>query len=745
MDHSQAVWTQRVSVTRGARRVRTALRLGGILLCGILVSVAGGAADTPSSSSGLKGIIPTEVPDGLTNGISQLPENWEKWGTGLADDLTALYGGQDLDAAGQQKVLDSLKRKLKTLQGSLADKRFRAMDDVLITLQDGLARRIEVLDAVLATLALDPSSAKAELVKSAGGNVVAAARGLESYLKPIPNSAGWVRYFKVDKLLAALEPDAGPDALAAVQATHRQFEAKNKLTDEKTKEFLSAPQFGALAQSVDHYVDAANREAQPANAEEVRKQLGTLVTNLELYESSASDAAAKAVRGSFGALRKLVPDGGERLSKALQVNYFNYNLQVYASDGILNRLIASRHDENGPVTDYFMGANIGGNQTTSTVVGLQLLPSNNSARFDVTLNGHIVSSTAGATSQATIYSQGNHTFVAKKEVVFDGKRFRTAPATIQVNASVATTGANTNVGFLFHNYANRVAMGRAEGMRGASEAHAAGRVQEQVLPRFNQEVDAEFAKANNELNANVAGPLKEMHLYPDAIVYRTTPQQLSVSSRLMQSDALGGNKVIPAPVTSNGLTILVHESLINNAVDEMGIAGKTLTENELRALLEEKFGKLLNREIKLPSPEGASGAPGPEDADKGPKALIFADNDPIRIQFAGNQVILTIRAGFKREDKEDIPQQVVRVPLNFKIEGNRVIATRGDVSVTPVSKPANAAEQVALAGIVRRKIESSLPTRELDRKFRLKKQGGAVDASLSQVKALDGWVALVLQ
>src|SRR5262249_46646038 len=149
-----------------------------------------------------------------------------------------------------------------------------------------------------------------------------------SYLKPIPNSAGWVKYFKVDTLVAALEPQAGPDALAAAQATQRQFEAKNRLTDERTKEFLSAPQFGALGEAVNHYVDAANREAQPANAEVIRKQLGTLVTNLEAYEASGSDAAAKAVRGAFSALRKLAPDGGATLSKALQVNYFNYNLQV---------------------------------------------------------------------------------------------------------------------------------------------------------------------------------------------------------------------------------------------------------------------------------------------------------------------------------------------------------------------------------------------------------------------------------
>ena len=312
------------------------------------------------------------------------------------------------------------------------------------------------------------------------------------------------------------------------------------MTDEKTQAFLSTPNSAALGQVIDQYVAAATQDVEPANAEEIRKQLGTLLNNLELYESSATDAAAKRFAGRVQFARKITPDGGEKLSKALQSNYFNYNLQVYASRGILNRLMSEKRDENGPVTDFFMGANISGNQTTSTVVGIQLLPSNNTARFNLTLNGTIASSTAGTTSQATIYSQGNHTFLAKKEIVFDGKKFRTAPATISVNANVSTTGANTYVGGLFRNYANNVAMGRAEGMRGESQAHAAGRVQEQVLPRFNKEVDAEFAKASGDLNKQVTEPLKEMHVYPDAIVYRTTPQQLSVSSRLMPSDAARG-------------------------------------------------------------------------------------------------------------------------------------------------------------------------------------------------------------
>ena len=220
MDHSQAVWTQRVSEGRGTRRYAP-LYASVVFSCAEFwcPSRVAALADTPAPAVGLKGIIPAEVPEGLTNGISQLPENWGKWGGrscgGLGGGTTA---SADSDAATHAyKLLDSLKAGVKTLQNSLADPKYiRApMEDVLVTLREGLSRRIDVLEAALATLELDPASAKADQVKAAGAQVVGAAGTLDAYLKPIPNSAGWVKYFKVDKLVSSL--DAGADALAAAQ------------------------------------------------------------------------------------------------------------------------------------------------------------------------------------------------------------------------------------------------------------------------------------------------------------------------------------------------------------------------------------------------------------------------------------------------------------------------------------------------------------------------------------------------
>src|SRR5262249_10577376 len=136
-------------------------------------------------------------------------------------------------------------------------------------------------------------------------------------------------------------------------------------------------------------------------------------------------------------------------------------------------------------------ANVTGSQTTVTNVGIRLVPSSGTAQFDIVANGDISSNTVGVTDQAQIYTQGNHSFVAAKRIVFDGDRFWTTPARINVSAHNSTVDAQTNMG-LFSGIANGIAMRKAEEMRPQSEAIAASRVQDNVLPKFNAEVDKEF-------------------------------------------------------------------------------------------------------------------------------------------------------------------------------------------------------------------------------------------------------------
>src|SRR5262249_23689680 len=160
-------------------------------------------------------------------------------------------------------------------------------------------------------------------------------------------------------------------------------------------------------------------------------------------------------------------------------------------------------------------------------------------------------------------------------------------------------------------------------------------------------------KANPEFAKRVSS-LRELNLYPDAKSWSTTDNDLKVSTRLMTTTELGGSEPNPALVLGRGATLLFHESFMNNAADRLDAAGQTLTEDELKAKLEDNFSKLLGREVKFKKEEKPA-----TDEEPLPRTLVFDKADPIRVSVADGALILTLRVGLKQEGKEDIPTQIV--------------------------------------------------------------------------------------
>jgi hypothetical protein len=412
-----------------------------------------------------------------------------------------------------------------------------------------------------------------------------------------------------------------------------------------------------------------------------------------------------------------------------------------ASEAFLNKFVGQSRDETGPVVDFILGANVSGNQNTHTDVSINLVPSNNGAQFDLTAKGAVSASTQGVTDQATIFTQGNHYFTASKRIVFDGERFSSQPARINISTNNTTTGADTNMG-LFSGFANGVAMRRAEGMRGESEAIAASRLQDRVLPQFNSEVDKQFGangKANPEL-AKKLNALRELKLYPDAKVWSSTDSELRVATRLMDPKELGGSDPNPALVLGRGATLLFHESVMNNSLDTLELEGKTMTEDELKSKLESNFSKLLGRDVKLRDDKAAA-----ED-DSGIKSFVFDKADPIRVQIADGAVVLTIRAGFQQEGKEDIPTQIISMPMRFTVNMQNVIIEPGDISVAAAEQAeGGAGKQLARAGVIRKKFGSAFPRRELQRVSYATHENKKVQLAVTRIRALDGWLSVTVE
>ena len=71
-------------------------------------------------------------------------------------------------------------------------------------------------------------------------------------------------------------------------------------------------------------------------------------------------------------------------------------------------------------------------------------------------------------------------------------------------------------------------------------------------------------------------------VYPDAKSYTTTETQLQIATRVMLPDELGGDDPAPSLISSRGLSVLIHESLMNNSLEAMPNGGRLVI--RLRAL-----------------------------------------------------------------------------------------------------------------------------------------------------------------
>jgi hypothetical protein len=693
----------------------------------------GWALEKAAAPSGLQGILPTAAPEGLgSEAFNALTGNWQAWGKATSEMVNKLYTDTKLDAAGQRELLTKLKGRVATIDKALANPQYTSLFDPLLSIRGDLGRRVDMALAMLDTLELNPEKVKAARIKAAIPEALAALSSLESDLKSVPGGDAWIPYVRAANLRKALDAGQTDGLVASIE---EKLSGNNAKSDEQRK-FLTRPSFAALRKALGEVRQAENGKIGSGDATALRSKLTDLENAIEAYEEDGTSADARKVRDALTAAGSPALDNGETLERAARLHYMNFNLQLVASEALVNRLMFDQRVTNGPVQDYVMNANVQGNETTTSTVSIKLEPSEGSAQIDLVLNGVTQSSTAGYTSQATIYTQGYHRFGAVKPLQFNGNVITTLPAHMTyVQPSNTTTGAQVNGVFpLFRGMANGIAMREAENRRGESEAIAAQRISSRVLPEFDAKADQQIRELDQRLQNGLKQRLKKAGVEPTIVQARTNQSFLRLSAELIGPGELAGDVTGPAGDTAAGLVVHVHETLINHALPNIGLAGKTMNDTQVRAALEKYLSQLANKPVKFPAGKGGANDNG---------VLIFDKDDPILVQFDAGYVNLILRAGFRQEGKEEVPTQVVTVPLKMKVVGKQVLMERGTVEVAAANESQDRAKQIARAGVMRKKLEDVIQPAPQDRVIHVPRDGRPdMDLVISNIRAESGWLTI---
>lgn len=798
--------------------VRTFRRMvAGTFLVGLSLIVATGVAfqdDVPleiaaqdATGPDIGAILPERAPVDLSlDAFKELGENWDPWSEATADLVADLYENKELTDAERSDLVSRLRDKVETIRDCLGDDAYASIHVPLRRLREALESRLDLIDALEGVIeSREPGSVA---VETALRDELSESIGyLEDYLASVINGGPWRSYAELDSIRTALnDGSVNADSVELMRAVSEKFTALLKDANYEQQQFGGRFAFSRYVDSLVAYTNYIDASVSPE--EFFVQQVGGLVGSIDEYGQTRKRIDAYRIRKGLRILDDLSPAGASRIQSLLGTRYLNDNLRLMVSESILSYAINQHQNNSGRVADCILEAWVTGCQVSSADITVDVQPSPNTANFSLHLNGVANSNTQGRKKPATIFTRGTHYFWGHKTVSFDGTRFTTGKTRLWVNPNNTTTGIKTDLDCipLVGQLVQKIARQEVAKKQCEAERIASYKLAKEVVPRFDREVGDRFEKASNDLDAKLFATLRRTDLYPQRLNASSSDTDISILSRTMDGLQLAAGTPPGLAPPSSGFAIQIHESLLNNALDRLDLAGRTLSESELKSEIEATISDITGKpfsfkaedeptapESDVPdlTPEaldppvdgGAAGngngppllppaipgksasltvpqsislipvgyfvqdeddESGADDEEDQPEATFnFDPVDPIRVKLVENGITVILRTGLQQEGKDDIPLQEITIPITFEFLGDQIHTRAGDAKIIPLTDT-NRFKQITRAAQIKRILDSKLTPRQFDLKsIELPIEGKAsLYLSIRDFFSTDGWLTV---
>ena len=684
---------------------------------------------------GLSLALPEDPPDSIRpRAWEELPSSWEDWAIETGDRVADLYSGE-LTLDEQRYTLKRLNVKLGTLRSAIGNPAYSKIRGQLIDFEQALSLRVQLAEAALDAMQNPPIGAGNSVVSRTYNDLTNQVVAVRNDLNRVRHGEMWKQYLRLTELQnLAGRRDTSDEALDQLDAVLAKLEGDD--ADAEQEKFLERDSLVELADRLETTLDTI--EEPPSDAEALGDRIRELLDAVDDYETTASRDAALTIKQ---AMSNYSLPNGSRFASILSQRYRGVNVRGTLAESIVQRLLAQSNFEREVINDCILGARVIGCQFTNSSLAVDLVPSSTSARFRLNLNGRIQTQTTGYKRPATVYSRGNHAFSANKTVDFDGYRFGASPAAVGVNVNNQTTGVTTSIRFpIFRRIARNIARRRVAESAPQVRAITRQKIVTGVGERFNTEVNGLLGQAEGRIQQRLYQPLSLLGLTPQSQSITTTDTSADLAWLVAEADELSAGTAPPLPLASGGVSAQLHESYLNAFADRLDLHGRTLTNEQLRSHIRSRSESALGRSL----PQRASAAGG-GDSEVADAKFVFDTVDPVRIRVEDNRIVLLLRTGLELEDKDDIPTQIVEIPLNVAQSGSQIVLTQGDVSVSPV-EGGGGFRQIARSKVMIQKIEETgSGQRVFDGNFTLKTESKSLPLTLQTLDIAGGWITATMR
>jgi len=539
---------------------------------------------------------------------------------------------------------------------------------------------------------------------------------VNALLEESSEGPGWRRFLAIDSLRGVVS-----DRTAV--ANGRAADLARKILDRISQTPMKAQQRRFLTQAP---LAALLRNLRQLASTPVPFE--DVLRHVEQFEQDGAPYEARILAGDCQRLVYCKAGQSQAIGQGIEEYYRNANLRLVVTAELLNRFIPERAKQYGDVTDVVGGNHVYGRSLTSTRVGLRLIPDSHQIHVALDVNGYVAASTHSVSGPATFYNDSESVYRGWKEIEIGPDGLVIHPAQVGVNNDLTLRGLSTDFDELplIGALAQEVARSQHEQKRCEMSSEVEQKVAAKARSQIDDEAETRLGTAAQRVRAAVLDPLCELSLGPTLVSAETSDRRVTTRLRVASDGQLGGYTPRPQAPADSALSFQIHESVLNNVFEQLGLDGKTFTLPQLRQRI---AGRLMREDLFRGGTEN-------DDV-----TISFAPHNAVHVACREGKVILRLAMARLVKPPYAWDDFQVRVLLRPRVQGRMVQLMREDV-VQLTGSRLNTRSQIGLRAVFGKTFPKERPIMAVPE--RVLNEPRLQDLVFTQLVVEDGWIGAAL-
>ena len=450
------------------------------------------------------------------------------------------------------------------------------------------------------------------------------------------NGPAWKKFLKWDLLQEQLAPKQTP-SLKALDAVYGKYASGNI--------GLQLSCFNDVRNAIRSYLTIVQAKSNPKLKAGYDTLLNNLATQLQKHSTQPTPQTATSISLSIRWLEDV--HQAHELRVAIARAFGRHNLLIEVSSKMVAAGIDRPVDDTGPVTDYILGTSVRGTAHTVGNTTAELVEDKQRATIDILFKATANSDTIGHNGPVVIYSKGTTNISARKRLFITEHGVSSLPTR---SSAVTDTTITCIRDKKDRDFVVRMAKKRAGKKKCEAEQIAAKHAEQRINRRIDEQAAEGVDKAHENFVKKFRKPLTERSLFPQHLGFSSVPQSLNIAALQANSFQLAAPNDPPEIAEGADLALRIHDSMLNNFTTN-ALSGVTVDNETFHAAIIDLFGEL---------PEKL------KEDDQDPWSISFTRGMPISVQFANDEISMTIRGRKFRKGEDTHPG--MNISVKYKIE-----------------------------------------------------------------------------